>query len=271
MRPAMICPRRVLQRRNLPLRKRHAMLERANNKGRAGGVLHARLQSLASGGKRFGDDQHEISSVCSGCYVRPRFQSCWRGCLRAGQDRQDRRDVSAERRRRQRRRSRQGGDRNRDGHHQQRPSRTRQFPAGQERRPRRPRRRQGRGGVRRQPGQPRHRPEPDAAPDHRREGGRADRRLSVRHHADRERDRREIRHSLRQRRVGRGQSHRARLQVVLPHHAGRVRLRQDLFRLPHRHEGVRRQDRQHRAGARQHRIRHLGLQRHHQRLQGEGR
>ena len=35
-----------------------------------------------------------------------------------------------------------------------------------------------------------------------------------------ERHRREIRHSLRQRRVGRGQSHRARLQMVLPHHAG---------------------------------------------------
>ncbi len=128
-------------------------------------------------------------------------------------------------------------------------SRTRQFPAGQERRPRRPRRRQGRGGVRRQPGQPRHRPEPDAAPDHRGEGGRAHRRLSVGHHADRERDRREIRHSLRQRRVGRGQSHRARLQMVLPHHAGRVRLRQDLLRFPQGHEGRRRQDRQCRAGA----------------------
>ena len=56
-------------------------------------------------------------------------------------------------------------------------------------------------GLRRQPGQPRHRTEPDAAADHRREGGGAHRRLSVRHHADGERDRREIRHSLRQRRV----------------------------------------------------------------------
>ena len=41
------------------------------------------------------------------------------------------------------------GARSRPGHHQQRASRTRQFPARQERRPCRPRRRQGRAGVRR--------------------------------------------------------------------------------------------------------------------------
>ena len=45
------------------------------------------------------------------------------------------------------------------------------------------------------------------------------------------------------------QPHRARLQMVLPHHADRRRLRQGLLRLPDRHEGGRRQDRQHRAGA----------------------
>ncbi len=57
------------------------------------------------------------------------------GCgFRAGQDRQDRRGVSAERQRRQRRRPCQGGARSRDGHHQQRPSRARQFSAGEERR-----------------------------------------------------------------------------------------------------------------------------------------
>ena len=105
------------------------------------------------------------------------------------------------------------------------------------------RRRQGRGGVRRQPGQPGHRTEPDAAPDHRGEGGRAHRRLPVRHHADGERDRREVRHSLRQRRVGGRQSHRARLQMVLPHDAGRVRLRQDLLRLSQGHESRRGEDR----------------------------
>ena len=59
------------------------------------------------------------------------------------------------------------------------------------------------------------------APDHRREGGRAQRRLSVRHYADDQRDRRKIRHSLCERRVGRRQPDRARLQMVLPHHAGR--------------------------------------------------
>ena len=48
---------------------------------------------------------------------------------------------------------------------------------------------------------------------------------------------------------GRVQSHRARLQMVLPHHADRDRFREGLLRLPHRHEGIRRQDRQHRAGA----------------------
>ena len=169
-------------------------------------------------------------------------------CVGAGQDRQDRRDISVERQRRQRRRPCQGRDRNRDGYHQQRPSRARQFPAGEERRARRPRRRQGRSGLRRQPGQPGDRTEPGAAADHRREGGRADRRLPVRHHADDERDCREIRNSLRQRRVGCRQPDRARLQMVLPDHAGRRRLRQDLFRLPQGHEGRRRQDRQRRAG-----------------------
>ena len=41
---------------------------------------------------------------------------------------------------------------------------------------------------------------------------------------------------------------RARLQMVFPHHAGRLRLRQDLFRLPQGHEGRGCQDRQRRAG-----------------------
>ena len=49
-------------------------------------------------------------------------------------------------------------------------------------------------------------------------------------------------------RVGRGQSHRARFQVVLPHHADRNRFRQGLLRFPDRHEGARRQDRQRRTG-----------------------
>ena len=71
-------------------------------------------------------------------------------------------------------------------------------------------------------------------------------------------------------RVGRRQSHRARLQMVLPHHADRHRLRQGLCRLPRRHEGRRRQDRCDRAGPRQHRIRHLGRQHDQRRLQGEG-
>ena len=211
--------------------------------------MRAAAKSPASGGKSFGDDQHEFQASARAAVCRLDFGFAGGRCFGAGQDRQDRRDLSAERRRRERRRPCQGGDRDRDGHHQQRSSRTRQFPAGQERRSCRSRRRQGRGGVRRQPGQPRHRTEPGAAPDHRREGGRADRRLSVRRHADHERDRREVRHSLRQRRVGRRQPDRARLQMVLPHHAGRVRLRQVLLRLPHRHEVAGRQDRQHRDRA----------------------
>ena len=164
-----------------------------------------------------------------------------------GQDRQDRRDLSPERQRGQRRRARQGGDRDRGRDHQQRQSCARQSAGDEECRPQGSRRRQGRSRVRRQPGQPRGRAEPGASPDHRREGGCAHRRLSVRHHADDERDRREIRHSLRQRRVGRGQPHRARLQMVLPDDAGGRRFRQDLSRLPQGHEGRRAEDRQRRA------------------------
>ena len=54
------------------------------------------------------------------------------------------------------------------------------------------------------------------------------RRLSVRHHADIERDCRKVRHSIPHAEVGRRQSHRARLQMVLPHHADRDGLRPHL-------------------------------------------
>ena len=164
----------------------------------------------------FGDFQNEIQTYRRAAFCR-RDVGCAGGRgVGPGQDRQDRRDLSLERQRRQRRRAWQGGDRNRGRDHQQRQSRARQSAADQECRPQGPRRRQGRGGVRRQSGQPRGRAEPGASPDHRRKGGGADRRLSVRHHADRERDRREIRHPLCQRRVGCGQPDRARLQMVLP-------------------------------------------------------
>jgi hypothetical protein len=49
--------------------------------------------------------------------------------------------------------------------------------------------------------------------------------------------------SLRQRRIGRRQSHRARLQMVLPCDAGRGGLRQDLLRFPQGHESRRGEDR----------------------------
>ncbi len=62
--------------------------------------------------------------------------------------------------------------------------------------------------------------------------------------------------------VGRGQPHRARLQVVLPCHTGGARLRARLFGLPHGAEGGGPQDREHRSGAREHRVRQLGRQRH---------
>ena len=187
----------------------------------------------------FGDFQNEIEAYRRAAFRR-RDVGCARGRgLGPGQDRQDRRDLSLERQRGQRRRARQGRDRNRGRDHQQRQSRARQSAGDEECRPQGPRRRQGRSGVRRQPGQPRGRAEPGASPDHRREGGCADRRLSVRHHADGERDRREIRHSLRQRRVGCGQPHRARLQMVLPRRRRWRRFRQDLSRLPQGHEGRR--------------------------------
>ena len=66
---------------------------------------------------------------------------------------------------------------------------------------------------------------------------RADRRLPVGHHADRHRHRRAPRHPVPERRIGRRQPHRARLQVVLPRHAGGRRLRPRLFGLPQGAEG----------------------------------
>ena len=197
----------------------------------------------------FGDDQMKFKHILGLLCAASMSVMLAGSALGAGQDRQDRRDFSLERQCRLYRRPYQGRARSRDGYHQQRPSRTRQFPAGQECRARRPWRRQGRSGVRRQPGQPRHRTKPGAAADHRREGGRAHRRLSIRHHTDRQRDFRKIRNSLPQRRVGGRQSDRARLQMVFPHNAGRHRLRQNLQRLPQGHEGGRRQDRYGRHGA----------------------
>ena len=66
----------------------------------------------------------------------------------------------------------------------------------------------------------RQRPEPDAAPDHRGKGGGGDRLLPVGHHVDLFGDRRASWRSVPDRRVGRRQPDRARLQVVLPHHTG---------------------------------------------------
>jgi hypothetical protein len=61
------------------------------------------------------------------------------------------------------------------------------------------------------------------------------------------------------RRLGRGQHHRARLQMDVPHHAVRAGFRQGLFRLPQRAEEIRQEDRLNRRREREHRLRHLGL------------
>ncbi len=66
--------------------------------------------------------------------------------------------------------------------------------------------------------------------------------------------------------IGRRQPHGARLQVVLPRDARRRRLRQGLFGLPQGAEGCRAKGRLDRAGAREHRVRQLGQQRHCRRL-----
>ena len=56
-------------------------------------------------------------------------------------------------------------------------------------------------------------------------------------------------------RIGRGQPDRARLQVVLPRHAGRRRLRPRLFGLPQGAEGGRQEGRFDRHHPREHRVR----------------
>ena len=228
----------------------HAMLPAPNIKEAAGGHVSCipSLQSLASGGT-FRRRSDEIQAYSRAALRRLNVGYAGGQCSCAGQDRQDRRDFSLEWQCRFYRRPYQSCARSRDGYYQQRPSRTRHFSAGQECRACGPWRRQGRSGVRRQPGQPRHRTKPGAAADHRREGGRAHRRLSIRHHTDRQRDFRKIRNSLSQRRVGGRQFDRARLQMVFPHNAGRHRLRQNLQRLPQGYEGGRREDRYGRHGA----------------------
>ena len=83
---------------------------------------------------------------------------------------------------------------------------------------------------------------------------------------DRQRHRRALRHSVPHAEVGGRQPHRARLQVVLPHHAGRHRLRPRLFGLPQGAEGGRPEGRLDRHRAREHRVRQLGGQRHRRRV-----
>ena len=75
--------------------------------------------------------------------------------------------------------------------------------------------------ARRPAGQPVGRPEPGAAPDHAGERRRALRRLPVGRHPDHQRGGRALRQAVPDRRLGRPRPDRARLQVVLPHHADR--------------------------------------------------
>ena len=177
--------------------------------------------------------------------------------------RQDRRRLPAERQLGERRRILQDGDGSRRRRHQQRQRRPGEdHAAGQGRRPAGPEGRQDPAHLRRQPGHAGGRPEPDAAADHRGEGRRRARRLPVGHHAHRQRHRRTLRHSLPDAGVRRGQPDRARLQVVLPHHAGRHRFRAGLFGVPEGAEGRRPQGRLGGPGAREHRVRQFGRQRH---------
>ncbi len=63
-----------------------------------------------------------LNHIARAAFCRRDIGRAGRRGVRPGQDRQDRRDLSPERQRRQRRRAWQGGDRDRDRHHQQRPS-----------------------------------------------------------------------------------------------------------------------------------------------------
>ena len=186
---------------------------------------------------------------------------CVGGCASAA-DRQDRGDLSLERQRRECGRLLQGGHRAGRRHHQQRSSRAEGYPARRGQRPAGARRRQDRGDLRRQPGHSGSRPEPSAPPHHRGEGARAHRRLPIGHHGHHQRHGRAARHPLPDARIGGLQSDRARLQVVLPRHPCRRRLRPRLFRLPQGAEGGRPEDGFHCRRSREHGIRQLGRQRH---------
>ena len=98
-----------------------------------------------------------------------------------------------------------------------------------------------------------------------------DRRLSVGHHRDRP-ARSPRRHGIPfvNAGIGRRQPDRARLQVVLPRHPGRRRLRPRLFGLPQGAEGGRPEDRLHRHRPREHRVRQLGAQRDRRRSPRDG-
>ena len=173
-------------------------------------------------------------------------RACGRGCgirlhgrCLGTADRQDRSDLSPERQCCQRRQLFQGGYRVGGRHRQQQAPRAEGHPACRRRRPSQSRWRQDPGDLRRQPGHARGRPEPGPAPHHRREGQCPDRLLPIGHHGHRQRHGRAPRHSVPDAGIGGVQSDRARLQVVLPRHAGRRRLRQGILEIPHRTESRR--------------------------------
>ncbi len=174
-----------------------------------------------------------------------------------GEHGEDRCDLSAERQCRFGRAGVAEGDRGRRGHRQQRAPRSQGPAARPERRPDGAGRGEGGCDLRRPAGQPSGRAERRAAPDHPGPGERADRLLPVELHADRERGRRALRHPLRGRRIERAQPHRARLQMVLPHHPDRHQFRRGVRSVPGGPgeagaSGPQRRDRQ-----REHRLRHL--------------
>ncbi len=181
---------------------------------------------------------------------------------------EDRRHLPVDRQCGERRPIGQGRRRARRRDRQHCASRAQGDAARRDGRPAQSRRRQDRARRGRPSGQSASRPAADDPADHPGPCRRHARLISFLGVAGRHRRRRAAGHSVSRRRFGRRQYHRARLQIHLPHHADRARFRQGLCRLPQRREEIRPEDRQHRRGQREHRLRHLGLRQHPRRRQG---
>ena len=187
-----------------------------------------------------GNSETIIVVICPIVLLRSGYSGDNGACGRDGEDR----GLDAAHRQCSRCRSGlQDGNRGRNGYHQQCPSRTRQSAARPDCGAAQSGRRQARRGLCRSPGQSFDGATAGDAAHHARQGQRADGRLSIVVHLHGDARGRTLRHSVHGWRLGRAQHHYPRLQIRLPRHADRYRLRPHLYAFLRRHEEAGQKDR----------------------------